>query len=302
MVNKDETFREYKSLLFSIAYNMLGKVDAAEDIVQDTFLKWLEADVSQVRQTKAYLVKSVTNTCINYLQSARVRREAYVGIWLPEPINQYDGNETHSKIETWHTLSFGILVLLEKLSPVERAVFLLREIFSYDYTEVAEIVEKSADNCRQIFKRAKDSLGKDARRFAVDIKAHERILQHFMRAIAEGSVDELVQVLKEDIVLMGDGGGTTFAVNGQRITATANPIFGRDKVSRLLLKIVPKFDQHLPGFHRSIVVANNLPGIISYSGNQPIALVSIEPEGDLIKAIYVQTNPDKLKRFVKPHS
>ncbi|MDF2193530.1 RNA polymerase sigma factor SigJ [Paraflavitalea sp. CAU 1676] len=299
MVNKDEIFREYKSLLFSIAYNMLGQVAAAEDIVQDTFVKWLEADTSQVRQTKAYLVKSVTNASINYLQSARIRRESYVGIWLPEPLHQYDGRDAQTKFETWHTLSIGILVLLEKLSPVERAVFLLREIFSYDYAELAEVVEKSADNCRQICKRAKDSLGKDARRFAVDIKVHERILQHFMRAIEEGHVDDLVQVLKEDIVLLGDGGGTTFAVNGQRITATANPIYGVDKVSRLLLKIVPKFDEHLPGFHRTIVIANNLPGIISYAGTQPVALVSIEPEGDKIKAIYVQTNPEKLKRFVK---
>lgn len=298
MNNKADIFTEYKSLLFSIAYNMLGKVDAAEDIVQDTFLKWLETD-TQIRQTKAYLVKAVTNTCINYLHSARVKREAYVGIWLPEPINHYGVQESGSKIETFHALSFGLLVLLEKLSPQERAIFLLREIFAYDYTELAELFEKSEDNCRQIFKRAKDNLGKDARRFTVDIKVHERILHNFLKAISDGSVEHLIQVLKEDCMLMGDGGGTSFAVNGQRITAVYNPIHGRDKVCRLLLKIIPKFDQHLPGFHREIIMANNLPGIISYAGHQPIALVSIEPEGDQIKNIYVQTNPEKLSRFVK---
>jgi RNA polymerase sigma-70 factor (ECF subfamily) len=158
---------------------------------------------------------------------------------------------------------------------------------------------KSEDNCRQIFKRAKNNLGRDARHFAVDIKVHEKILNNFLQAITEGNMDSLIEVLKEDIVLMGDGGGTTFTVNGQRITAVANPIEGRDNVCRLLLKIIPKFDQHLQGFHREIIIANNLPGIISYSGNQPIALVSIEPEGEQIKNIYVQTNPAKLTRFIK---
>jgi RNA polymerase sigma-70 factor, ECF subfamily len=177
MLHKTEIWFEYKALLFSMAYNMLGHVDAAEDIVQDSYLKWMEIQSGTVVHTKAFLVKMVTNKCINYLNSARVKREEYVGIWLPEPIQNYETDKAHAKIESWHALSIGMLVLLEKLTPPERAIFLLKEIFAYDYTELAEIFDKSADNCRQIFKRAKDNLGKDTRRLEVDMKVHEKILQ-----------------------------------------------------------------------------------------------------------------------------
>jgi RNA polymerase sigma-70 factor (ECF subfamily) len=276
---------------------MLGRVDAAEDIVQDTFVKWLETGTEEVRHIKAYLVKAVTNTCINYLQSARVKREEYMGVWLPEPLSYQEGNNAHTKIETYHALSIGILVLLQKLSPNERAIFLLKEIFGYDYSELADIFDKTEDNCRQIAKRAKDNLGKDARRFEVDMKAHEKILNSFLLAVSEGSLEDLIQVLKDDIVLFAEGGGAAFFLNGQRLTAFTKPIYGRANVSRLLLSIFPKLEQHIPDFHQEIMIVNGLPSIIGYSGNTPRALISIEPDGNQIKNIYVQTNPEKLKRF-----
>ncbi|RFM26922.1 sigma-70 family RNA polymerase sigma factor [Deminuibacter soli] len=297
MNNKATIFLDYKSLLFSIAYNMLGQVAAAEDIVQDTFVKWLETNDSAIHNTKAYLVKAVTNTCINYLQSARVRRESYIGIWLPEPLNDYETGSAQKRVESYHALSIGILVLLEKLTPQERAIFLLREIFAYDYAELAEIFEKTADNCRQILKRAKANLGKETRRFEVDLKVHEKILHHFLEAVSAGQVEELIQVLKEDIVLMGDGNGNTFMLNGQRITATQKPICGSANVSRLLINVWPKFHEHIPDFRQQIIMANGLPSILNFSGNTPIALVSIEPDGDRISNIYIQTNPDKLMQF-----
>ena len=302
MDNKTATFLEYKALLFSIAYNMLGNIDAAEDIVQDTFLKWRTTETETVRHTKAYLVKIATNICINYLNSARVRREEYIGIWLPEPLQDYTPDQTHAKIETWHALSIGMLVLLEKLTPQERAIFLLKEVFSYDYYELAEIFDKTTDNCRQILRRAKDNLGKATRRFEVDMKVHEKILNNFLQAISEGSVEELIDLLKEDILLFADGGGRTFTVQGRRLTAFAKPIQGRENVSRLLLTLVPKFIRSVPDFSQEIILANGLPSILSFSGDSPLSLVSLEPEESQIRNIYVQTNADKLKHFKRNNS
>jgi len=299
MDNKTEIFLEYKSLLFSIAYNMLGSIDAAEDIVQDTFLKWAEIETGTVKHPKAFLVKIVTNKCINYLDSARVKREEYIGIWLPEPLQNYDLNKAHAKVESYHALSIGMLVMMEKLTPQERAIFLLKEIFAYDYNELAEIFEKNTDNCRQILKRAKENLGKDARRFEVDMKLHERMLNNFLQAVSEGNVEDLIGLLKEDILLYADGGGKTFELKGQRLTAFSKPIIGREHVSRLLLNVVPKFRESVPDFNQEITFANGLPSVVSYSGDTPLSVVSIEPDGDQIRNIYIQTNPDKLKHFKK---
>ncbi len=298
MDKKATLFIEYKALLFSMAYNMLGSVDAAEDIVQDTFLKWMETQEGSVKHPKAYLVKIVTNSCINYLQSARVQREQYIGVWLPEPLLNYGIENGHERFETYHALSLGILVLMEKLTPQERAIFLLKEIFAYDYYELADIFDKTEDNCRQILKRAKDNLGKDARRFEVDMKVHEKMLHKLLRATSEGSMEDLIDLLKEDIVLFADGGGKFIHVKGQRLTAAYKPIYGRENVSRLLISAVSKIED-IPNFHREIIIANGLPSIISYSGDSPISLFTLEYDGDRIRNIYIQTNPDKLKHFKK---
>jgi len=299
MNNKTETFLEYKALLFSMAYNMLGSIDAAEDIVQDTYLKWMDVQEETVTHTKAFLVKMVTNTCINYLNSARKKREEYIGIWLPEPLENYDRDKVHAKVEAYHALSIGMLVLMEKLTPQERAIFLLKEVFAYDYFELAEIFDKTTDNCRQIFKRAKENLGKDTRRFEVDMKVHEKILNNFILAISEGSVDGLIDLLKEDIMLLADGGGTTLMVNGKRLTAFSKPIIGRENVSRLLLNLVPLLRGSVAGFREEITFANGMPSILSWSGDDPLSLVSINTDGERISNIYVQTNPDKLKHLKK---
>ena len=169
-MTKKETFLEYKSLLFSIAYNMLGQVADAEDVLQDTYEKWLRLDAAHVNNIKAYLVKTVTNTCINHLNKLKREKRDYIGPWLPEPIIASEKNLGAQAAEMFHPLSIGIMVMLEKLTPQERAVFLLKEIFVYDYDEIAEIINKSNDNCRQIFKRAHQHLKDDKRRFEIDIK------------------------------------------------------------------------------------------------------------------------------------
>lgn len=296
---KTATFLEYKALLFSMAYNMLGNIDAAEDIVQDTFLKWMEIPTEDVKHTKAFLVKIVTNKSINYLNSARVKKEKYIGIWLPEPLQNYSGDKGHARIESYHALSIGMLVMMEKLTPQERAIFLLKEIFSYDYPELSEIFDKTTDNCRQILRRAKEHLGKDTRRFEVDLKVHEKILNNFLQALSEGNMEDLIDLLKEDILLFADGGGTSFAVKGQRLTAFPRPVSGRENVGKVLLNVVPKFVESIPDFSQEITFANGMPSILSYSGASPISLVSLEMEGQQIRNIYVQTNPEKLKHFTK---
>ncbi|GGB00413.1 DNA-directed RNA polymerase sigma-70 factor [Puia dinghuensis] len=297
---RSDLFLEYKALLFSIAYNMLGNIDAAEDMVQDTFLKWMEADTDAVRNRKAFLVKMVTNASINYLSSARIKREKYVGIWLPEALPDHHASTTIARIESYHALSIGMLVLLEKLTPQERAIFLLKEIFAYDYDELAEIFGKTTDNCRQILKRAKENLGKDTRRFKVDMKVHEKILHNFLQAVAEGSMEDLIHLLKEDIMLFADGGGTYFTLQDQRITAFPKPIEGRDAIVRILLTLIPKFRQSIPDFNQETTIVNGMPALITYSGDKPVTLVALETDGDEIRNIYVQTNPDKLKHFTKP--
>lgn len=300
MNDKTTIFLEYKALLFSIAYNMLGVVADAEDIVQDTFLKWMEMRTTDVRQTKSYLVKIVTNKCINYLNSARSRREEYYGLWLPEPLLNHGACKAPAGIESYHALSIGILVLLQKLTPVERAIFLLKEVFAYDYYELAEAFDKTEDNCRQILKRAKDNLGKDVSRFEVDVKVHEKVLHNFLLAVSEGNMADLIDLLKEDIVLYADGGGKARIVNGQRLTAFPKPICGQKNVSHLLLTTLPKLFRHMPDYRQEIIITNGLPSIISYSENSPVGLVSTEPYGNQIRNIYVQTNPDKLQGFTKP--
>lgn len=297
MTDKTAVFLEYKALLFSMAYNMLGAVADAEDIVQDAYLKWMEMETSDVRHTKAYLVKIVTNQCINHLNSARMKREEYIGVWLPEPVVNYDPNRPQGRVELYHALSIGMMVLLRKLTPMERAIFLLKEVFAYDYYELAGIFDKSEDNCRQILKRAKDNLGKDAKRYEVDVKVHEKIMHKFIEAITSGNVEEFVGMLKDDVVFQAEGGGPGVVVNGQRLSATLQPVHGKENVSRLILATMPKLYQYVPGLRQEIVIANNLPATISYIDDEPFALFSIEPEGEQIRNIYVQTNPEKLKQF-----
>jgi RNA polymerase sigma-70 factor (ECF subfamily) len=294
-----ELFLEYKALLFSIAYNMLGNIDAAEDIVQDVFVKWMETEPESVRNRKAFLVRMVTNASINHLSSARVKREKYVGIWLPEPLPDASHPAVVSRFESYHALSIGMLVLLEKLTPQERAIFLLKEIFSYDYDELAEIFGKTTDNCRQILKRAKEHLGKDARRFQVDMKVHERILQGFLAAVAAGSMEGLIGLLKEDILLFADGAGAAFAMGQQKISAFPKPIKGREKIVRLLLRLVPKFQESVPGYRQETTLVNGLPTLVVYSFGRALSMVALETEDGLVRNIYVQTNPDKLKHLMK---
>jgi len=241
----------------------------------------------------------ITNRCINYLNSARAKREEYIGIWLPEPLPVYSSENADARIESYHALSIGFLMLLEKLTPYERGIFLLREVFAYDYFELAEIFDKSEDNCRQIFRRAKESLGKNVKRFQVDTQAHERILKNFLQAVSEGNMDGLIELLKEDTVFYADGGGTVLQLNGQRLTAISKPLQGKENIARFLMTIGRKVFQFIPEFSQQLMIINGMASNVSFSGNKALSILSIEPEEDKIACLFIQSNPVKLKYFNK---
>ncbi len=297
-MNKDEKFLEYRSLLFSISYDMLGSIQDAEDAVQETYLKWISADTLNISHPKAFMVKIITNSCINYLKTARKKREAYTGLWLPEPIINSESTKSVESVDMYHTLSIGMMYVLEKLTAHEKAVFLLKEIFAYDYSEISEIIGKSVDNCRQIFKRAKDHLKGNEKRFKVDIKTHEKILDQFIKASSEGDLDGLIKLLKEDIIIYADGGGRTFVSGSEKIGALNKPLKGKYNSAMFVIKITDKVQRLLPYSNFKKVIVNGLPSIMVSSDKDPFSVICLEITGDKISNIYSISNPEKLKHFI----
>lgn len=297
-MTKAETFLEYRSLLFSVAYSMLGVIADAEDIVQDTFESWLKVDTTNVQRPKSYLVKAVTNKCITHHEKIRRERENYIGPWLPEPLIADETQGAWKRVEMFHPLSLGIMIMLEKLTAQERAVFLLKEIFSYDYDEIAEIINKTNDNCRQIFKRAQQHLKDDRKRFEIDMAAHERIFRQFLQACTEGDMDGLIEMLQEDIVMVTDGGGSSLTVNGRTIRALQKPLEGKEHVAKFVISIVQVVQEFVPGFTSRTVLVNNMPALACFSNGKPFSLIILEVRKDIISNIYVHSNREKLKNLL----
>jgi RNA polymerase sigma-70 factor (ECF subfamily) len=297
-MTKGEIFLEYRSLLFSVAYNMLGLIADAEDMVQDAYEKWLKVDTENVQNTKAYLVKTVTNTCINHLNKLKQERKNYIGPWLPEPMIAAEQNSGAQAIEMLHPLSIGIMIMLEKLTPQERAVFLLKEIFSYDYDEIAIIINRSNDNCRQIFKRAQQHLKEDRKRFEIDMHMHERVFHQFLQACTDGDMEGLINLLQEDIVMITDGGGSALNVNGRTIQALRKPLHGRETVAKFVVTIVQAIQQYVPGFNTKIILVNNMPALACFAYEQPISLITLEIRSNAIVNIFVHSNKEKLKSLM----
>src|SRR5204863_937203 len=225
----DAPYEELRPLLFSIAYRMVSSVSEAEDIVQEAFLRIhrAEAEGTKVDAPKAYLSAVVTRLSIDHLKSARARREQYVGQWLPEPLLTDSAPDAAAQAETADSLSLAFLVLLESLTPVERAVFLLREVFDYDYAEIARIVRKSEANCRQLVVRARRQIEARKPRFEASRGRREELARRFFAAAEEGDTEGLISLLAADVVVYGDGGGKALAVS--------RPVNGREAVARLLL-------------------------------------------------------------------
>jgi RNA polymerase sigma-70 factor, ECF subfamily len=224
-----EAYADLRPLLFSIAYRMLGSVAEAEDLVQESFLRYQGAleEGTSIESPKAYLSAVVTRLSIDHLRSARVRKEAYVGEWLPEPLLTDSGAPEGARdTERADSLSMAFLLLLERLSPVERAVFLLHDVFDYDFREIAAIVERSEDNCRQLAVRARRHIEEHKPRFEASREAREQLAARFLEAVEEGDFGALIDLLAADVVVYGDGGG--------KVPSWPQPIFGRDRVARLM--------------------------------------------------------------------
>jgi RNA polymerase sigma-70 factor, ECF subfamily len=278
------TFDQYRSLLFSVAYRMLGSVADAEDMLQETFIRWQQTSNEEVHSPRAFLVTIVSRLCINHLQSAMVRREEYVGQWLPEPLVTDPGNDPLRIIRVDESLSMAFLVLLERLTPVERAVFLLREVFEYEYAEISAVLGQTEVNCRQILRRARQHVNAMRPRFEASQEKKNDLLGQFLKATGTGDMEGLLKLLSKDAVLYADGGGKGLAV--------PNQIHGADKIARGVLggleKLVPR------NLVQRIIQVNGDPGIVSYLDGKPFSVVTLEYRDGYIQAIYLVTNPDKL--------
>ena len=289
-----DLYEELRPYMFAIAYRMVGSVSDAEDIVQEAFLRFHRA-TSQgevVESPKAYLSAVTTRLGIDHLRSARVRRESYVGQWLPEPLLTDEGSDVAQHAETADSLSLAFLVLLESLSPVERAVFLLREVFGYGYDEIARVVGKSEDNCRQIAVRARRQVDAKKPRFEASRQRKEELARRFFAAAAEGDAEGLLGLLAADVVAYGDGGG--------KAPAFPQPVFGRERVTRLLLGGSERARQLRVSTLQPAEI-NGQPGAVFFDPEgQPVLVVSLDIADDQVQAVRAVSNPDKLSHVRHP--
>ena len=279
-----EPFAQLRPYLFSIAYRMLSSVADAEDVVQEAYLRYHRAD-AQIESPKAYLSAVVTRLCIDHLRSARVRRETYVGEWLPEPLLTDDTADPEQTVVDADSLSMAFLLVLERLSPVERAVFLLHDVFGYDFAEVARMVERSPDNCRQIGVRARRHVNEQAPRFETSRAERDELAQRFLAAFTDGDVDGLVSLLAADVVVQGDGGGHR--------PSWPNAIAGRDKVVRLLVGLSDGIRQL--GLEVRAAQVNGQPGATVHAADGGlINVITVDIADGVVQTVRSVINPDKL--------
>jgi RNA polymerase sigma-70 factor, ECF subfamily len=286
-----ESFETYRSYLFAIAYRMLGSAMDAEDMVQETYLRYQSMPKDSIGSLKAFLTTIISRLCVDQLQLARRKREQYLGPWLPEPILTADTHEVinpEERVEKEETISMAFMLLLEQLQPVERAVFLLREVFEYDYAEIASFLGKSEVACRQWFSRAKKHLADHRPRFQASPETQKQMLISFQQAIAAGEMTPLMNMLAEDVTFWADGGGKVKGV-------ATRQIFGRDLVARFILSNSPIFRNTLPADSLvELAEVNGQPALITRSGQRALAVLTIDVEADRIKAIRFVANPEKL--------
>lgn len=292
IANRDEAarqtllFEQERRRLFSIAYRMLGSVHEAEDTLQDAYLRWHGVEIAGVENPTAYLVSLVTRLCIDALRSAHERRLSYIGPWLPEPLvgSSSDPASNPERLQELNDdLSMAFLLMLERLNPIERAVFLLHECFDFGYREIGEIVGKSEENCRQIERRARQRLGREKPHVVIDPEEHDRLARSFYEAIAQGSLEGLLEILAEDAVMYTDGGGHTHAA--------LKPIVGGAKIARTIIALLPQLPKD---FNARFATVNGTTGILAYSGNRLQSVFSMLVVDGAIKALYMVGNPEKL--------
>ena len=293
-------FDQHRRLLFSVAYQLLGSVADAEDVVQDAWLRWSAADRGDVAEPRAYLVQITSRLALDRLRSARTRRESYVGPWLPEPLltgrdpvaagpGPVDPGEA---AETGEQVSLALLVVLETLSPAERAVFVLREVFALPVSEVAEALGRTESAVRQMAHRAREHVQARRPRFDTDRRAQREVTDRFLAACVGGDVEALLTALAPDVVLVSDGGG--------KAKAALRPIAGADKVARFLVGIAGQ-SATVPDLRIEVLEVNGGPAVVVWSGAEPFLTMSLGVGDGLVEQVLVVRNPDKLRGLAGGH-
>jgi len=284
-----ESFEIYRPYLFAIAYRMLGSAMDAEDMVQETYLRYQTTRPETIHSLKAYLTTILVRLCMDQLQLARRKRELYVGPWLPEPILTEETTDTanpEKRVETEESISLAFLVLLEHLQPFERAVFLLREVFEYEFAEIAAMLEKSEAACRRSFSRAKKHLVDRRPRFPPAPETHRQLLTSFLAAVQSGEMTTLTNLLSENVTLWADGGGKVKQ-------AALRPIRGRNAVARFSLGTKRFWPEN---YRVELEEVNGQAAIIIRTGDQAFAVLAMDVEQGQIQAIRIIANPEKLTR------
>jgi RNA polymerase sigma-70 factor (ECF subfamily) len=284
MSGAEQDFEPYRPLLFSIAYRMLGSAMEAEDMVQEAFLRYQRVNAADIDSPKAYLTTVITRLCLDQLKSAKAQREQYVGIWLPEPLLTTAGSESPgASYAQRESISMAFLRVLEQLSPVERAVFLLREVFDYPYSEIARIVGKSEVNCRRYYHNAKQDLLENRPRFEPSSDEHRALIESFLQAISTGDLDKLTDLLAEDVIVYGDGGG--------KVPTSPRPIVGREMAVRIyrgIARFIPE------GAAVLIAEVNGSPSIVVRVDGQVLGILNFSIANGQIQTVHHLFNIDKL--------
>jgi RNA polymerase sigma-70 factor (ECF subfamily) len=283
-----ELFEAQRPRLLAIAYGMLGSVMEAEDVVQDAWLRWQRADVPSVESPAAWLTTVVTRIAVDRLRAAKRRRETYVGPWLPEPLVTEEGQDAAEKVAEAEALSLALLTALERLNPLERAVFLLREVFDFDYSEIADVLDRSPAACRQIAHRARERVGDPRRAHRPDPQRESEIVAAFQAALAFGDVEELRRVLVEDAVLWSDGGGAA--------RAARHPIVGAERIARFLVRVARTPP---PEVQVRLVRANRDPALLILTPSGAMAVMALELTEEGVAAIRTVLNPVKLQALIR---
>ncbi|MGW6220533.1 RNA polymerase sigma-70 factor [Streptomyces olivaceus] len=287
-----DVFEEHRPVLLGVAYRMLGRLADAEDVVQEAWLRWSGADRSAVREPRGYLVRVTTRLAVDRLRQIKSRGETYVGPWLPEPCVTHFGDagpDTAEQAVLADSVSLAVLVVLESLSPLERAVFVLREAFGYPYAEIAAMLERGEPAVRQLAGRARRHIDERRPRYDVDPAQRRDLTERFLAAAAGGDLAALLELLAPDVRLVGDSGGKS--------RAPLRELEGSDKVARFLQGAARK---SVPDLTHRLLEINGGPALLVLSGGTPDSVFQLDVSGGRVQAVYIIRNPDKLHSLAAP--
>ena len=282
---RTSVFEAHRSMLMGLAYRMTGSWADAEDVVQDTWMRWETSAPEQVASAWAWLARTASRLCLDLMKSARKKREVYTGPWLPEPVPDLIPGETAAS-ERGSMVSYALLVVLERLSPLERAVYLLREVFEFPYGDIAEWLEIREDHARQVGRRARNRLGTGTPVRKAKASHLEELLNRFLRATHEGDLSDLLALFHHDVVMFADGGG--------KVPSALRPVYGSDRVSKFFVGLARKRSETLT---HSIDWVNGVPAMIFREGRLTGTVLMLDVDGDRVRTVYVMRNPDKLELF-----